>query len=129
MGSPQESRQKELRDLCEKNDFTMTDFTGSWVDFQEFLSYLPTLRSQSYDPVLASSAVQQMRDSHSHYYFQITGVRRAGEPIPLERLRPTIRRILFNQRQNEVIRRYEEEVYARGVEEKEVKIYDCDTNE
>lgn len=129
MASPSESKQKEFRDLCEKNDFTVTDFTDSWVDFQEFLSYLPTLRSQSYDSVLASGAVQQMRDSHSRYYFQIAGVRRAGEPIPLERLRPTIRRILFNQRQNEVIHRYEEQIYARGLEEKEVKIYDYDTDE
>lgn len=124
MSSPQEQKQKVFRDICEKNNFTMTDFTQSWVDFQEFLSSLPTLRSENYDSVLASAAVQQMRDSRSHYYFQITGVRRPGEPIPLERLRPTIRRILFNQRQNEVIRRYEEESYARGVENEEVKMYD-----
>lgn len=123
MSSPLESKQKVFRDICEKNDFTVTDFTGSWADFQEFLSYLPTLRSENYDRILSSPAVQQMRDSYSHYYFQITAVRHAGEPIPLERLRETIRRILFNQRQSEVIRRYEEAVYDRGVEDKEVKIY------
>ena len=86
------------------------------VDFPEFLSYLPTLRSQNYDPVLASTAVQEMRDSHSHYYFQIDAVRREGEPIPLERLRGTIRRILFNQRQSEIIRSHEEELYNRACE-------------
>ncbi|KAA2654793.1 hypothetical protein F2S32_08700, partial [Alistipes onderdonkii] len=104
MGTKSEARQQDFRDICAKNDFTVTDFSDQWVDFPEFLSYLPTLRSQNYDPVLASTAVQEMRDSHSHYYFQIDAVRREGEPIPLERLRGTIRRILFNQRQSEIIR-------------------------
>ena len=88
------------------------------------LSYLPTPRSQSYDPLLASTAVQEMRDSHSHYYFQIEAVRREGEPIPPERLRGIIRRILFNQRQGEIIRRHEEELSARATENGEVKIFD-----
>ena len=110
--------------ICAKNDFTVTDFSDQWVDFPEFLSYLPTLRSQNYDPVLASTAVQEMRDSHSHYYFQIDAVRREGEPIPLERLRGTIRRILFNQRQSEIIRSHEEELYNRACEGGSIKIFE-----
>ena len=94
-----------------------------WIDFPEFLSYLPTLRSQNYDAMLATTAVQEMRDSHSQYYFQIDEVRREGEPIPLERLRPTIRRILFNRRQGEVIRRHEEELFDRASENGEVSVY------
>ena len=94
------------------------------VDFPEFLSFLPTLRSQNYDSVLSSNAVQAMRDSHSYYYFQIDAVRREGEPIPLERLRSTIRRILFNQRQGEIIRSHEEELYNRAVENGEAKIFE-----
>lgn len=85
MGAKSEARQQDFRDICAKNDFTVTDFSDQWVDFPEFLSFLPTLRSQNYDPVLATTAVQEMRDSHSHYYFQIDAVRREGEPIPLER--------------------------------------------
>lgn len=124
MASPLEAQQRTFRDMCEKNNFKVNDFADSWVDYQEFLSFLPTLRSENYDPLLASSAVQQMRDYDSYYYFQITAVRRAGETIPLEHLRPTIRRILFNQRQSEVIRNYEEQAMARALEEEEVRIYD-----
>lgn len=123
MASDSPAQQRDFRDICAKNDFTVSDFRDQWVDFSEFLSYLPALQSQNYDPVLASSAVQQMRDSKSHYYFQIEAVRREGEPVPLERLRPTIRRILFNQRQGEIIRRHEEELYARAVESGEVKLF------
>ena len=102
---------------------TVDDFRDQWIDFPEFLSYLPTLRSQSYDSVLATAAVQEMRDSHAHYYFQIDAVLREGEPIPLERLRGTIRRILFNQRKGEIIRAHEEELCARAAEMGEVKIF------
>ena len=108
----------------EKNNFAVNDFREQWIDFPEFLSYLPTLRSQSYDPVLASTAVQEMRDSHSRYYFQIEAVMREGEPIPLERLSGTIRRILFNQRKGEIIRNHEEELYRRATEEGEVKLFE-----
>lgn len=60
----------------------------------------------------------------SHYYFQIDAVRREGEPIPLERLRGTIRRILFNQRQSEIIRSHEEELYNRACEGGSIKIFE-----
>ena len=65
MGTKSEARQQDFRDICAKNDFTVTDFSDQWVDFPEFLSYLPTLRSQNYDPVLASTAVQEMRGGRS----------------------------------------------------------------
>ena len=122
MASPSPARQQDFSDLCEKNSFEVNDFREQWIDFAEFLSYLPTRRSQSYDQLLASNAVQEMRDSYSHYYFRIDAVRREGETIPLERLRGTIRRILFNQRQTDVIRRHEEELYTRAVEEGDVRI-------
>ena len=109
--------------MASKAEAQQQDFRDQWIDFPDFLSYLPTPRSQSYDPLLASTAVQEMRDSHSHYYFQIEDVRREGEPIPPERLLGTIRRILFNQRQGEIIRRHEEELSARAAENGEVRIF------
>ena len=124
MASKSPAFQQDFSDICEKNNFAVNDFREQWIDFPEFLSYLPTLRSQSYDPVLASTAVQEMRDSHSRYYFQIEAVMREGEPIPLERLSGTIRRILFNQRKGEIIRNHEEELYRRATEEGEVKLFE-----
>lgn len=124
MGARGEAQQKNFRDICEKNNFVVTDFSEQWVDFSEFLSFLPTLQSQNYDSVLASSAVQEMRDSQSHYYFQIDGVQREGDPIPVERLRATIRRVLFNQRQSEIIRNHEEELYTRAVETGKMKVFE-----
>jgi len=49
--------------------------------------------------------------------------RRLDAQLPLERLRGTIRRILFNQRKGEIIRAHEEELCARAAEMGEVKIF------
>lgn len=122
MGDASAARQQDFRDLCAKNNFEVSDFRERWIDFAEFLSYLPTLRAQNYDPMLGKTSVQEMSDGHSKYFFTIDAVRREGEAIPLERLRETIRRILFNQRQTDLIRRYEEELYRRAVENGEVDI-------
>ncbi|MEG0807506.1 MAG: hypothetical protein RR410_04040 [Alistipes sp.] len=124
MAARSSAQQQDFRDICEKNNITVSDFGEQWVDFPEFLSFLPTLQSQNYDSVLTSSAVQEMRDSQSHYYFQIDDVRRVGEPIPAERLRSTIRRILFNQRQSEIIRAHEEELYQQAVENGKMKVFE-----
>lgn len=123
MSSRSEDAAREFRDICEKNDFTVTDFRG-WVDYSEFLSALPTLRSRNYDSLLSSGGVQEMSDSRSRYYFRFDAVRREGEEIPLELLRGTIRRVLFNQRQGEIIRNHEQELYTKATEEGQVKVYE-----
>ena len=37
MGTKSEARQQDFRDICAKNDFTVSDFSDQWVDFPEFL--------------------------------------------------------------------------------------------
>lgn len=73
--------------------------------------------------------VQQMRDAHDRYYYQIEAVLRAGEPIPLELVRGNIRRILFNRRQSELIRSHEEELYAKAAAEGDFRIYEQNKTE
>ena len=47
----------------------------------------------------------------------------SGQTAPLETRRATIRRILFNLRQAEVIRSHEEELVDAALAEGEAKIY------
>ena len=118
------------KELCEKLYLKAIMFGGripnyyKYADHMRPKEYIEKVRSrQIYDPVLASPAVQEMRDSQEQYYFKNDAVLREGEPIPLERLRGTIRRILFNQRKGEIIRAHEEELCARAAEMGEVKIF------
>lgn len=129
MRAPGPESRKDLEDICTKQNFRFEEFGTEWIDWDEFLSRLPVLRDQDYSPLLASSDIQQMRDNHSNYYFQLTSVRRAGEALPLERVRETIRRILFNQRQGELIRTHERELREAAGERGRVKIYYEDETE
>lgn len=123
MRSPSPESRKDLKDICTKQNFLFEELGAEWIDWDDFLSRLPALRDHDYSSLLASSDIQQMRDNHSNYYFQLTSVRRAGEALPLERVRETIRRILFNQRQGELIRSHERELRDAADERGRVKIY------
>lgn len=114
---------QEFADLCVKNNFELSDFSSDWVLFSEYLSYLPILQSRSYDALLTAEGVQEMSDSHSRYYFEITDVLRPGDPEPLERSEATVRRILYNQRQNEIIRSYDEQLYREAAEAGRVEVF------
>ena len=124
LGSKRPTQQQDLHDLCLKNDLGLTDRTAEWIDYDDFLSLLPTVRSQNYETLLAKEGVQEMSDNGSYYLFRIDAVRKAGEAVPLEQLRPTIRRVLFNRRQQQVIREHEESLYEHAMEQGEIRRYE-----
>lgn len=124
MKGRREEQQQDFTDICLKNEFQVTDFGGKWVDFPEFLSHLPSLRTENYDSVLGTTDVQEMHGSKSHYYFQIGEVRRVGESIPLELLTQTIRRILYKQRQEAIIRRFEDRIYEAALADERVEYFE-----
>lgn len=126
MASKQEARQQDFRDICLKQEFRLDDYTTAWVDWSDFLNQLPTMRSESYDALLSKTGIQEMSDRENYYYFRIDEVRRAGDVVPLERLQQTIRRILFNGRQQQVIRDHEEQLYNTSIEEGAVRLYTPD---
>ncbi len=126
MASKQEARQQDFRDICLKQEFRFEEYTEGWVDWSEFLNQLPTMRSESYDALLSKTGIQEMSDRENYYYFRIDEVRRAGDVVPLERLQQTIRRILFNGRQQQVIRDHEEQLYNASIEEGAVRLYTPD---
>lgn len=129
MASKQEARQQDFRDICLKQEFRFEEYTEGWVDWSDFLNQLPTMRSESYDALLSKSGIQEMSDRENYYYFRIDEVRRAGDVVPLERLQQTIRRILFNGRQQQVIRDHEEQLYNASMEEGAVRLYTDDEQE
>lgn len=107
--------------MCQKSNLEMQEYS-SWVDYSEFLSTLPTSRGRKYEELLKLGQLQEMRDDDGRYYFVITEIRRTGDAAPLERVRETIRRILFNQRQSEIIRAHEEQIYAEALASGELRI-------
>lgn len=127
MGSEQEARRQDFVDMCLKQEFELHRFEGQWVDWADFLMLLPTLRAENYDKLLTKSGVQEMTDKQYLYLFRIDRVLREGDPMPLEQLRQTIRRVLFKQRQQEILRQYEQTLYESSLEQGLLKLYDEET--
>ncbi len=114
MGSKRGEEREDFEQLCRKNNFRLTRF-DEWVDFSEFLSNLPVLRSTKNEDLLARRDVQQIHHNRTYYCFRIAAALKAGDATPLYMVRENIRRIIAKQRQGEVIRRHEERMVQEAV--------------
>lgn len=115
-------RLQDLSDFCTKNGFELKTF-DEWTPWSDFTMNLPVRQGVASEQMIVPGSVQQLRDNDALYYFLVTGVVRSGETAPLETRRATIRRILFNQRQAEVIRKHEEELVEAALNAEEAKIF------
>ncbi len=123
MKSTNPEKQQDFLDICKKNNFELHEF-DSWVDFDEYLSYLPVRsnRNNEYDYLLEEEGIGTMSDNDSKYYFQITSHLKSGTYAPFENVDDAVRKIIYNQRRNEVIKSYEDSLYMDGIRNKEITI-------
>ena len=123
MRSSDPEKQKDFRDICRKNNFELHEF-NTWIDFDEFLSYLPVRsnRNNEYDYMLEEDEINTLSDRDNKYYYQITSYLKAGSYAPFENVDDAIRKIIYNQRRNEVIKAYEDSIYNERLRKKEITI-------
>lgn len=114
-------RYQDFLDLSDKNNFEVREMKV-WVDFSDFLAVLPVSRTRDYDQMLTATGVQELRDGGDLYLVLIRESLKAGGISPPERVGATIRRILLNQRRQEIIREYENRLYNEAVGTKQVEI-------
>lgn len=114
MGSNVEARRQDLRDICAKNNFLYTEFV-SWVDFKEFLAYLPVTRGESYGGMAPKRNVQEMSDDNYKYFIQITENMSRDDTAPLEWVSSVVRRIILNQRSAEIVRWHEDSLVSAAM--------------
>lgn len=103
-----------LEDACKKNGYTLTDCHSEWVNYSDYLSNLPTTKSQDYDHFLDKVGVQDIVSNGTRYYFYITSVCRKGNIAPMEVVADKIRRILITHRRSEIIKGHEEDIVKRA---------------
>ncbi len=114
-------RYQDFLELSLKNNFEVHE-VSTWMDFSEFLRLLPTNSLRDYDDMLDKRGVQEMRDGEDLYLVTIRSSLRRGEPAPLEQVKEDIRRVILNQRRQEIIRAYENEMYQTALESKKLKL-------
>lgn len=121
--STSQTDDKTFTDMCEKNGFMLIDNRSEWVNFVDFLTNLPTTRTQDYEPLLDKMGIQQMEANGLRYLFDFTSVCRKGDVAPLEIVTENIRRILATQRRSEIVKAHEEEIRLKAEVEGHVSIY------
>lgn len=114
---------QDFHDMAVKSGFAVSEFT-SWTDFAEFCSELPVGAQADYDGLLDSDRVTEVKQGDDLYYVYITDRRKVGDVAPLERVRTSIRQIIFHQRRLNILRNYEDSIYksALGTDLVEIKI-------
>lgn len=122
LASGKPEQMKDLAGICQKNNLEFLEF-DTWTDYADFLSYLPTRRGAGYESLLTRHGVQEMADNDNLYLLLISEYRTAGDEMPLERAVDAIRRIIFNQRRTEIVRRYEDSLYRAALENGQVKVH------
>lgn len=110
MGSSSSDSQQDFLDLCEKNNFELNTFEN-WVDFSEFLSYLPVRRDKNYDYMLPKRNIQEMADAENKYFIEIDAVLKQGEQAPFERVEDKVRRLLYSRQRGEILTAYNDSIY------------------
>ncbi len=99
-----------LEDACQKNGYTLFNHQSEWINFSDFLSDLPTSKSQNYDHILDKVGVQDLVSGNSRYYFMITSACRKGNVAPMEVVSDKIRLILITQRRADIIKQHEQTI-------------------
>ncbi len=114
----------ELDAMAEKHSLSVTNMTAQWVSYSDFLSNLPTERSRTYNDLITKSTVQQMSSDDAIFYFIITNRALKGEIAPLTSIESDIRRRLYAERRDEVVKEYEAELKRTSVEEGRIMLRD-----
>ena len=117
-------KSQDFLELSRKNGFEVNE-VNAWMDFADFLNMLPTNKLRDYDDLLSKAGVQEMKDGSDLYLIIINSHLKAGDTSPLERVNETIRRVMLNQRRQDIVRNYEDSIYnaALGTKRVEIKIH------
>ena len=117
--SPRTESLQDLTELCVKNDFELIEM-DRWTDMATLLLQLPTDRTQSYDYLLDTSKIHEFEANSYLFYVRVVAVRKAGDYAPMESVTEVIRRVLFNQRKESIVRAHEDSLYKQAYEKKEI---------
>ena len=121
MNSSRSEDYQNVLDICTKNGFEMTEF-NSWSDFSELQLMLPVDKDKKYDNMLTENKVFEFPVKDYIYLAKITDRRLSGDYQPKENVSDIIKRVIFNERKQELIRNYEDSLYKNAVADKKLKI-------
>ena len=112
---------QDFVDICTKNGFELIE-VNNWTEFPVLLSLLPTKKNTDYGYLLNEGKIFEFKDQGYTYYVRVTDHRGVGDYAPVESVSDVIRRVIFNQRKQDIIKAHEDSLYRQAVTEKKIVV-------
>ena len=113
----------DLEGICDKNGFIFHAYR-TWSDLSELNAVLPYVGPRGYEETIVQSGMKEFSDTGNDYILYIEEFRKAGEPMPvtMPQVEESVKRIIFNQRKQELMRNYEDSLYAAAFKDRSAVI-------
>lgn len=94
-----------------------------WVEMNQIYNKLPFVNPENRDTYIISGKSFQMPDSLDVYLVKINQVLPINSVAPFEYVKPTIKEVLLNIRQRELIKKFEKDLTNDAIKTKKYEIY------
>ena len=114
---------EDLKGLCAKNDFAFHSYR-SWSDLSELNGVLPYNGPRGYEDEIVQSGLKEFSDNNNDYILYVEELLKIGEPMPvtMPQVEESVKRIILNQRKQELMRNYEDSLYAVAFKDRSIII-------
>lgn len=119
--SEKASLMEDFINICQKNDYRVSDFSHEWTDFAAVLQHLP-FPQKNFDEFLKKQKFYDVSDDEWRYMMRIDDYMLSGTLSPKDRESAVITKILHNLRRGELLRALEDSLYTVAQREQIIKI-------
>ena len=67
--------------------------------------------------------ISEFKEGNDIYYVRVTDIRRSGDYAPVESVSEVIKRVLFNQRKQDIIKAHEDSLYRQALSKKQIYVH------
>lgn len=119
--SDKESLMNDFINICQKNNYQVSDFSGEWTDFAAVLQHIP-FSQKNFDEFLKKQKFYDVSDDEWRYMMRIDDYMPSGSLSPKARESTVITKILHNLRRGELLRALEDSLYKSAQSQQLIKI-------
>lgn len=120
---PNEDNLELLEKYCYQYSSRYQLFTDQWITKTQLQLWLPN-SATDLDKRIKQQHQLVFTDSLSTYVLQLTDIRLAGSPMPIEYAQPDIEKVLRHERQMALMQKERTRIYDEAVRFKKIKLYE-----
>ncbi|MFQ8807124.1 MAG: hypothetical protein ACLR8Y_21345 [Alistipes indistinctus] len=112
---------QDFVDICTKNGFELIE-VNNWTEFPVLFVAVADQEKHRLRLLAQRRKIFEFKDQGYTYYVRVTDHRGVGDYAPVESVSDVIRRVIFNQRKQDIIKAHEDSLYRQAVTEKKIVV-------